>query len=79
MALVGKKGNPIKPSTSSKMIQCEYNVMVEMDIPWAPDLEIYIPTVIYAPQSAYVCFFKNYYLFFINFLFFICLFLKKVL
>jgi len=51
LPLMGKKGKPIKPATSSRLIKCHYIIMVEMDIPWAPDLEIYSPVTIYAPQN----------------------------
>jgi hypothetical protein len=46
-------GKWIQPSTSGgKHIKCEYFVMIELAIPWAPDLEIYSPVVLYAPQNA---------------------------
>jgi hypothetical protein len=40
----------ITPSTSSKLIECEYWVDVECDIPWCPDVEIHMPVVVFAPQ-----------------------------
>jgi len=51
LPLIGKKAKPIKPSTASRLVSCRYDMMVEMDIPWAPDLEIYSPVTIYAPQA----------------------------
>lgn len=51
LPLVHKSGHYIQPSTSSKYVKCEYQVMIEMDIPWAPDLEIYSPITLYAPQN----------------------------
>jgi len=51
LQLIGKKSKPIKPTSGSRMVNCSYSMMVEMDIPWAPDLEIYSPVTIYAPQS----------------------------
>jgi len=51
LPLIGKKAKPIKPTTASRLVSCNYNMMVEMDIPWAPDLEIYSPVIIYAPQA----------------------------
>jgi hypothetical protein len=51
LKLNGKKGHLLQASTGSKMVKCEYTIMIEMDIPWAPDLEIYVPIKIYAPMS----------------------------
>jgi len=51
LALFSKKGHAIHASTSSKLVKCQYKMMIEMDIPWAPDLEIFSPVTIYAPQS----------------------------
>jgi len=51
LSLVGKKGHFIQASTNSRLVKCNYSMMIEMDIPWAPDLEIYSPVIIYAPQS----------------------------
>jgi len=50
--LMCKKSKPLKPSSASKMVQCKYTIMIEMDIPWAPDLEIFSDVTIYACQSA---------------------------
>jgi hypothetical protein len=44
---------PLRPSTESSRVECKYEVMVEMSIPWAPDLEIYNPITLYAPQSSF--------------------------
>jgi len=44
-------GKNIPPSTRSKMVSCEYKVLIEMDIPWCPDVEIYSPVKIYAVQN----------------------------
>jgi len=52
LPLLGKKGHCIQASTNSKLIQCKYLVMVEMSVPWAPDLEIYSPVILYQPQSS---------------------------
>lgn len=41
----------IQPSASSKYVSCEYQIQIELDIPWAPDLDIYVPIQIYAPQN----------------------------
>lgn len=51
LRLLGKKSHPLQASTESKMVKCEYQIMIEMDIPWAPDLEIFVPIKIYAPMS----------------------------
>jgi len=51
LPLFGKKGHFIQPFTHSKLVKCSYKIMIEMAIPWAPDLEIYIPVSIYAPQN----------------------------
>jgi len=51
IALMSRKGHILQPSTSSRLVKCRYDIMIEMDIPWAPDIEIYAPTTIYAPQN----------------------------
>jgi len=51
LPLFGKKGHFIQASSTSKLVKCSYQMMIEMDIPWAPDLEIYSPVIIYTPQS----------------------------
>jgi hypothetical protein len=51
LPLFGKKGHVIHSSTSSRLVKCQYKMMIEMEIPWAPDLEIFSPVTIYAPQS----------------------------
>jgi len=52
LPLFGKKGKRIKSATTSRLVKCQYQVMVELSIPWAPDLEIYAPVKIYEPLSA---------------------------
>jgi len=52
LLLMGKRGKFVKSSTSSRLVNCKYDIMIEMDIPWAPDVEIYSPVKIYSPQSA---------------------------
>jgi len=49
LRLNGKRGKGIQPSTNSRLVKCQYFMMIELDVPWAPDLEIYSPVVIYAP------------------------------
>lgn len=39
---------PIQPSTGSKYIDCHYSVTIECDVPWAPDLIISSPIIIYS-------------------------------
>jgi len=51
LALFGKKGKRIKASAHSHLVKCSYQVMIELSIPWAPDLEIYEPVKIYEPMS----------------------------
>jgi len=43
-------GHYIQPSTNGKHVKARYEVMIECSIPWAPDLEIYAPVIMYAPQ-----------------------------
>lgn len=51
-----KQNTPIQlntsltPSTQSSLIKCSYQLNVEADIPWCPDVEIHLPLQIYAPQ-----------------------------
>jgi len=52
LPLFGRHSRLIQPSTNSRVIKCKYYVMIELDIPWAPDLEIQVPVIIYAPQNA---------------------------
>jgi len=51
LPLMGKRHRNVKPATNAKLLQCKYTMMIEMDIPMAPDVELYSPVVIYAPQS----------------------------
>jgi len=43
-------GSWVQPSSNGKHLKARYEVLIELDIPWAPDLEIYAPVVMYAPQ-----------------------------
>jgi len=52
LPLIGKRHRNVKPASDSKLLQCKYTMMIEMDIPMAPDVELYSPVVIYAPQSS---------------------------
>jgi len=51
LPLYGRKGHIIQPSTHSQLVSCRYDIMIEMSIPWCPDLEIFTPTTFYAPQN----------------------------
>jgi hypothetical protein len=52
LLLMSKTNHHIKPSTKSGLVECKYHVLIEMDIPWAPDIEIPSPVTIYMPLSA---------------------------
>jgi len=52
LPLTSKKGHPLQATTSSRLVKCRYDLMIEMDIPWAPDIELYTPVTIYAPQAS---------------------------
>jgi len=51
LPLIGKRNKIVKPATRGSHVTCTYNMMIEMAVPWAPDIEIYSPVEIYAPQS----------------------------
>eukprot|EP01102_Stenamoeba_stenopodia_P005146 TRINITY_DN15657_c0_g1_i1.p1 TRINITY_DN15657_c0_g1~~TRINITY_DN15657_c0_g1_i1.p1 ORF type:complete len:418 (+),score=83.57 TRINITY_DN15657_c0_g1_i1:88-1254(+) len=51
LILRNKHNNYLRPTTKSNLIECRYHILIEMDIPWAPDIEIPSPVTIYAPQS----------------------------
>ncbi|KJE97949.1 hypothetical protein, variant [Capsaspora owczarzaki ATCC 30864] len=53
LPLVSKKGarGAIKPATTAGLVKCVYHVDIEMQIPWAPDVEIHAPVKIYAPAN----------------------------
>ncbi|XP_065837091.1 arrestin domain-containing protein A-like [Oscarella lobularis] len=40
-----------QPSTKGSAVQCTYHVDIEMQVPWAPDIEIHAPVQIYAPLN----------------------------
>lgn len=51
LLLKSKRNNYLKPSTKSGLVECKYHVLIEMDIPWAPDIEIPSPVTLYMPLS----------------------------
>eukprot|EP01114_Cavostelium_apophysatum_P007304 TRINITY_DN1936_c0_g1_i1.p1 TRINITY_DN1936_c0_g1~~TRINITY_DN1936_c0_g1_i1.p1 ORF type:complete len:320 (+),score=75.70 TRINITY_DN1936_c0_g1_i1:210-1169(+) len=51
LPLISKKHHSIAPFTNSGLVKCNYIIMIEMAIPWAPDLEIFSPVPIYAAQN----------------------------
>lgn len=42
--------NDSEPSTSSNLIDCSYQLSIELKVPWSPDVTIKVPIQIYAPQ-----------------------------
>ncbi|TMW65704.1 hypothetical protein Poli38472_008346 [Pythium oligandrum] len=45
----GRERN-INPSTSGRMISCDYRVDIECDIPWCPDVHLHMPVTLIAPM-----------------------------
>lgn len=51
LVLKSKRGNDLRelqPSTNGSVISCSYHVDIEMQVPWAPDIEIHAPVQILA-------------------------------
>eukprot|EP00118_Oscarella_pearsei_P024949 m.307188 g.307188 ORF g.307188 m.307188 type:complete len:359 (+) comp41998_c0_seq1:224-1300(+) len=49
----GATKEEFQPSTKGSVVQCSYHVDIEMQVPWAPDIEIHAPVQIYAPFNPY--------------------------
>lgn len=41
----------LSATTKSRLIECKYVVEIEVAIPWAPDIELYLPVTIYVPGA----------------------------
>ncbi|XP_062517397.1 arrestin domain-containing protein A-like [Corticium candelabrum] len=47
----GSSHKELQPTTGGSVVSCSYHVDIEMQVPWAPDIEIHAPVQILAPVN----------------------------
>ncbi|XP_028395171.1 arrestin domain-containing protein A-like [Dendronephthya gigantea] len=53
LSLRSEDGKEIQPTTKGGHIQCTYHIDIEMQVNWAPDIEIHAPITLTAPSNNY--------------------------
>jgi len=51
LPLTDSRWGMIQPGANGQLVNCEYWLEVECDIPWAPDVVIHLPVTIYHPPA----------------------------
>ncbi|XP_065193335.1 arrestin domain-containing protein A-like [Sycon ciliatum] len=45
------KVEDLQPATNGQIVKCNYHIDIEMQVPWAPDIEIHAPIQLCAPHN----------------------------
>jgi len=53
LPLTDRQWGQVQPGCRSDLVECEYWLEVECDIPWCPDVTIHLPVVLYHPPREY--------------------------